>query len=113
MSTLVVTISKPRSFDLRVIAAFFAIYVLWGTTFLAIRIAVLELPPLFAAGVRFFTAGVALFAFMRLRVLRDLMSSKLARRATNSRQGGVVSNLGVFLVSLLASRLLSPLPITS
>lgn len=44
--------------------AFFAIYFLWGTTFLAIRIAVEELPPLFAAGARFFTAGVVLLGFM-------------------------------------------------
>jgi drug/metabolite transporter (DMT)-like permease len=53
--------------DVRVLLAFFAIYVLWGTTFLAIRIAVAELPPLFAAGARFFTAGVLLYAFMRLK----------------------------------------------
>jgi drug/metabolite transporter (DMT)-like permease len=46
------------------VLAFFAIYVLWGTTFLAIRIAVAELPPLFAAGARFSTAGVLLFGFM-------------------------------------------------
>lgn len=49
------------------VLAFFAIYVLWGTTFLAIRIAVEELPPLFAAGARFFTAGVLLYGFMRLK----------------------------------------------
>lgn len=59
--------SSTRSFDLRVVMAFLAIYVLWGTTFLAIRIAVLEVPPLFAAGVRFFTAGVLLYVFTRLR----------------------------------------------
>jgi drug/metabolite transporter (DMT)-like permease len=53
--------------DVRVLLAFFAIYVRWGTTFLAIRIAVAELPPLFAAGARFFTAGVLLYAFMRLK----------------------------------------------
>ena len=62
---------KPDSanarFDVRVLLAFFAIYVLWGTTFLAIRIAVSELPPLLAAGARFFTAGVLLFSFMRLK----------------------------------------------
>jgi drug/metabolite transporter (DMT)-like permease len=58
---------RMESFRIRVILAFFAIYVLWGTTFLAIRIAVEELPPFFAAGVRFFTAGVLLYAFMRLR----------------------------------------------
>jgi len=49
------------------VLAFFAIYVVWGTTFLAIRIAVEEMPPLFAAGARFFAAGVLLYGFMRLR----------------------------------------------
>ncbi len=56
-----------KRIDLRVLAAFFAIYVLWGSTFLAIRITVLLIPPWFSAGVRFFVAGVVLFAFMRLR----------------------------------------------
>lgn len=51
------------------VLAFFAIYFLWGTTFLAIRIAVEELPPLLAAGARFFTAGVVLYVFMRIRGL--------------------------------------------
>jgi drug/metabolite transporter (DMT)-like permease len=59
--------AERKSFRIRLFLAFFAIYVLWGTTFLAIRIAVEELPPLFAAGVRFFTAGVVLYAFMRLK----------------------------------------------
>jgi len=59
--------AAPKAFDIRVLLAFFAIYVLWGTTFLAIRAAVQEVPPLFAAGTRFFVAGVALYGFMRLR----------------------------------------------
>jgi drug/metabolite transporter (DMT)-like permease len=59
--------ARTESYRIRVILAFFAIYVLWGTTFLAIRIAVEEMPPLFAAGVRFFTAGVILFGFMMLK----------------------------------------------
>jgi len=71
MSNSVVTNSvaphAEGSFRVRVIAAFFAIYFLWGTTFLAIRVAVEELPPLFAAGTRFFLAGLALYVFMRLR----------------------------------------------
>ncbi|MGB6487256.1 MAG: EamA family transporter [Steroidobacteraceae bacterium] len=53
--------------DARVALAFAAIYVLWGGTFLAIRIAVLELPPLFASGVRFLIAGATLYVFMRAR----------------------------------------------
>jgi drug/metabolite transporter (DMT)-like permease len=47
--------------------AFGAIYVLWGATFLAIRIAVLEIPPFFTAGLRFFVAGSLLYGFMRAR----------------------------------------------
>lgn len=60
-------VSSSGLFRLLMIAAFFAIYFLWGTTFLAIRIAVEELPSLFAAGVRFFTAGVILYLFLRAR----------------------------------------------
>ncbi|MGA7106842.1 MAG: EamA family transporter [Terracidiphilus sp.] len=71
MSDSVVTspanLSAAGSIRLRVIAAFFAIYFLWGTTFLAIRVAVEELPPLFAAGTRFFMAGAVLFVFMLSR----------------------------------------------
>jgi drug/metabolite transporter (DMT)-like permease len=58
---------RTRAVDLRVPLAFFAIYVLWGATFLAIRVAVLEVPPFLTAGLRFVTAGVALYGFMRLR----------------------------------------------
>ncbi len=53
--------------QIQVVLAFFAIYILWGTSFLGIRIAVQEVPPLFAAGIRFFLAGVLLYGFMRFR----------------------------------------------
>jgi drug/metabolite transporter (DMT)-like permease len=62
-----VVIEKPAYWNVRVILAFAAIYLLWGATFLAIRIAVLEIPPFFTAGLRFFTAGACLFVFMQLR----------------------------------------------
>jgi drug/metabolite transporter (DMT)-like permease len=58
---------RAGRFDIGDLLAFAAIYFLWGGTFLAIRIAVLEIPPLFTAGVRFFLAGVLLYGFMRLR----------------------------------------------
>ena len=57
---------RERRFDVRVLLAFAAIYLLWGATFLAIRIAVLQIPPFFTAGLRFFTTGGLLYAFMRL-----------------------------------------------
>ena len=59
--------TRDRRLDLRVLLAFTAIYVLWGATFLAIRIAVLEIPPFFSSGVRFLIAGALLYVFMRLR----------------------------------------------
>ena len=43
------------------------VYVIWGSTYLAIAIAVQTLPPLFSAGVRFCIAGLVLLAWIALR----------------------------------------------
>jgi drug/metabolite transporter (DMT)-like permease len=51
----------------RIVLAFSAIYVLWGSTYLAIRVAVETVPPLFAAGVRFAIAGTILYLWARMR----------------------------------------------
>lgn len=69
METLEVIDKLPRErrLDLREPLAFAAIYFLWGATFLAIRVAVLEIPPFFTAGLRFFSAGVILYLLMRWR----------------------------------------------
>src|SRR5258708_21117776 len=45
---------------LSVIAAFFSIYVIWGSTYLAIRYAVTAIPPLYTAGFRHLIAGTIL-----------------------------------------------------
>ena len=58
--------ASPR-FPLLLIGAFFALYVIWGSTYLAIRIGIETWPPLMMAGVRFTIAGSILFAFMRFR----------------------------------------------
>ncbi|HEY1173630.1 MAG TPA: drug/metabolite exporter YedA [Verrucomicrobiae bacterium] len=49
------------------IAAFIALYTVWGSTYLAIRVAVESLPPFLMAGARFVIAGALLYLFMRLR----------------------------------------------
>src|SRR6266700_3911242 len=70
MAYLMVTTAMTKTaseFRARMVLAFFAIYFLWGTTFLAIRIAVEEMPPVFAAGARFFIAGVVLLGFMLVK----------------------------------------------
>ena len=49
----------------KTIVAFAILYFVWGSTFLAIRIGVHEVPPLLLAGMRFFAAGIILYAWMR------------------------------------------------
>ncbi len=49
------------------ILAFAAIYLIWGSTYLGIRVAVETMPPFLMAGARFIFAGVLLFTFLKLR----------------------------------------------
>jgi len=56
-----------------VLAAFFAIYIVWGSTYLAIRVVVHELPPLFAAGSRFLIAGAMGAFFFLTQYLQDVL----------------------------------------
>lgn len=51
----------------RVGLAFATIYLVWGSTYLAIRFAVETIPPFLMAGVRFTTAGALLYAVLRAR----------------------------------------------
>lgn len=57
--------SKPKSWQ--TLLAFAIIYIVWGSTFLAIRIGVHEMPPLLFAALRFVAAGLALFAWTAVR----------------------------------------------
>jgi drug/metabolite transporter (DMT)-like permease len=54
----------PRS---KVIMAFAAVYVVWGSTYLAIRFGVETIPPFMMAGMRFICAGLLLYGWARLR----------------------------------------------
>jgi len=51
----------------KTLAAFAVIYLVWGSTFLAIRIGVREVPPFLLAGMRFVAAGILLYAWMRVK----------------------------------------------
>jgi drug/metabolite transporter (DMT)-like permease len=52
---------------LSIIVAFALVYVIWGSTYLGIRIAIETIPPLLMAGVRFLLAGSILFVIARRR----------------------------------------------
>src|SRR6202011_2070831 len=60
---------------LNVWLALSVVYVVWGSTYLAIAIAVQTLPPLFYSGVRFALAGLILAAWLTFRRV-DLRTSR-------------------------------------
>jgi drug/metabolite transporter (DMT)-like permease len=60
-------IDQAISFRARIITAFTAVYLIWGSTYLAIRFTIETLPPFLSAGLRFFLAGVILYVFARFK----------------------------------------------
>src|ERR1044071_1702303 len=59
------TLEKPSR--LKLVLAFAAVYLIWGSTYLAIRYAIETLPPLLFASTRFLVAGGILYAWARWR----------------------------------------------
>ena len=52
---------------LTLIAAYFAVYFIWGSTYLAIRFSVETLPPFLTGALRFLLAGILLYGIASLR----------------------------------------------
>jgi len=71
--------SKPSR--LLVVLAFAAVYIVWGSTYLGIRLAIETLPGFLMAGTRFTLAGVILLAWSRLKGERFLSSFSEWRKA--------------------------------
>src|SRR6204780_4644633 len=59
--------TEPRPATWKILMAFAIIYFVWGSTFLAIRVGVREVPPLILAAIRFSIAGLALYAWISAR----------------------------------------------
>jgi drug/metabolite transporter (DMT)-like permease len=57
----------PIGLRWKIAVAFFAVYVFWGMTYAAMRVAVVEIPPYVMAGARFVLAGALLYAWSRSR----------------------------------------------
>ncbi|MDP3831298.1 MAG: EamA family transporter, partial [Ignavibacteriaceae bacterium] len=58
---------KTRSSTLKLILAFAAVYIIWGSTYLGIRIAIESIPPFLMAGTRFVIAGSILYIIARIK----------------------------------------------
>lgn len=64
-------IDSPRSaIDPRIATAFAVVYVVWGSTYLGIRIMVEHLPPFLSAGVRFLVGGCLMLGYARWKRYR-------------------------------------------
>ena len=84
-------------------AALLVVYVVWGSTYFGIKIAVETIPPLFAAGSRFLAAGALLAAILALRG----RSLRISRRelGASAIAGGLLLGLGVGLVHVAETRI--------
>ncbi|MCF6182944.1 EamA family transporter [Lutibacter sp.] len=67
--------SKSKN-NLLIVFAFFAIYVIWGSTYMLNKIAVMELPPFMLAAVRFLSAGVLILIIALVSGIKIGISSK-------------------------------------
>ena len=97
-SILTLTLSSFPSHPSRaaLIAGFAAIYLIWGSTYLGIRIAVETMPPFLMAGARFLIAGLLVIAFIAgTRGFR----ATAAQWRTNAITGGFLCLGGNGLVS--------------
>ncbi|MFO0042862.1 MAG: drug/metabolite exporter YedA [Pseudomonadota bacterium] len=72
-------VRTPRE-RLLIVAALLAVYVFWGSTYLVIKFGLETLPPFFMAALRFWCAGLVLFAFLRWRGFA-LPTAKQARNS--------------------------------
>jgi drug/metabolite transporter (DMT)-like permease len=59
--------SRPEPGRMGLVAAFAAIYLIWGSTYLAIRFAIETLPPFVMTAARFLVAGGAMYLWARMR----------------------------------------------
>jgi drug/metabolite transporter (DMT)-like permease len=84
-------------------AALLIVYVVWGSTYLGIKIAVETIPPLLAAGSRFFVASALLAAILVSRGASLRVTSAELRACAIA--GGLLLGLGVGLVHVAETRI--------
>jgi drug/metabolite transporter (DMT)-like permease len=100
----------------RVLLAFAAIYLIWGTTYLAIRYAIETLPPFLMGATRFFLAGGLLYGYAAARGLPRARPSAWYPAAVSAALLFLVAQGGVawaeqYIASGLAALLVATMPI--
>src|SRR6267142_3291084 len=78
----VMTPARPRLQRATLIFSFLSIYLIWGSTYLAIRYAVETIPPLYTAGLRHLIAGTILLVWCLAKRLRPTGAQIPAKTST-------------------------------
>jgi drug/metabolite transporter (DMT)-like permease len=102
-------------FNLKVVLAFAAIYIIWGTTYLAIKIGLEEMPPFMMAALRYLVAGILLIGFCILKkeavFNRDAFKNMLLGALMLTFGQGVLFWVEQFLPSGLTAVFIATLPV--
>ncbi len=83
-----------------IVLAFFAIYVIWGSTYLLNKIAVTEIPPFYVAALRFIMAGTIILIIAKFMKLKLAISKKQFINCTIAGFLFLVYGNGVFVWAL-------------
>lgn len=67
MNALRAVLQRPKAPAVLVVLAFVTLYLVWGSTYLAIRFAIESIPPFLMVGVRYVVAGALLYGWVVLR----------------------------------------------
>ena len=98
------------------IAAFAAVYVIWGSTYLAILFAIESIPPFFALGTRFAAAGLALYTWLKIRGnahagIREIAHAAVVGALTVGAGTGTVAWAEQYLYSGVVALIVTSVPI--
>lgn len=93
--------------DTRAYLAYIAVCLVWGSTYLAIRIGVSEMPPALFAGLRFLLAGFIMLAYVYIKKLKLPQSLKDFRITASD-----YINQAVHIAFLVQPLLSSPGPVS-
>jgi drug/metabolite transporter (DMT)-like permease len=90
----------PAPPEWRVWLALWTVYIVWGSTYLGIRVVVETAPPLISAGARFSSAGLLVYAFLLLRHGRERVRLSLRQTAAATAVGTCLVLGGNGMVSI-------------
>jgi len=101
--------------NVKAYAAWIAICIIWGTTYLAIRIGVGHLPPMLFAGLRWLIAGSALLIYFKIKKQKlprgkDLLNLAIVGLALIGFGNGLVVTAEKFVPSGITALFLTTLP---